>query len=279
MNKLSVTERAAIIRCLVEGNSIRATCRMTGAAKGTVTRLLVAVGKACDDYQDRVLRNLKPARIQADEIWCYVGSKAKNTSSEKRAEGCGDAWTWVALDADSKLAITWLVGDRDGEHAKVFMSDLAGRVVSRPQITTDALAAYRTAIAKAFGEEADYATAEKYYGSDPAIPEGRYSPAKCLGCRKKAESGNPDPKHVSTSHVERQNLTMRMNMRRFTRLTNGFSKKLDNLRAAVALHFMHYNFCRIHQTTRITPAMAAGVVDNVWEVEDMIGLLEGVAAK
>ncbi len=272
MNQLTTDKRAAIIRALVEGNSIRATCRMTGAAKGTVTRLLVEVGQACDNYLDRAVRGLTCKRIQCDEIWSFCYAKQKNAADSKRPDEAGDVWTWVALDSDTKLVVTWLMGKRDRNHAMVFMSDLSGRIVNRPQISTDGFAAYKLAVAKAFGDEADFAMVEKYFGSPGTTPETRYSPSVCLGCRKMRRAGNPDPKHISTSHVERQNLTMRMGMRRFTRLTNGFSKKLANMRAALALHYMHYNFCRAHQSLRVTPAMEAGIAGHVWEVEELVSL-------
>jgi len=262
------------VACLVEGNSIRATCRMTGAAKGTVLKLLTDLGCACREYQDRVLRDLPCKRVQCDEIWSFCYAKAKNIPEEKQGEwGYGDVWTWTAIDADTKLVPSFLVGTRDGGTAYTFVHDLADRLRGRVQLTTDGYRAYLEAVEDAFGSEIDYAMLVKLYGTDPAAPETRYGPAKCLGCRRDAISGRPDPAHVSTSFVERQNLTMRMSMRRFTRLTNAFSKKVQNLEHAVALHFMHYNFARVHQTLRVTPAMEAGVSNHVWSIDEIVGLL------
>ena len=274
MNKLSIAARARVLACLVEGNSIRATVRMTGAAKNTVVKLLADVGAACAAYQDKTLRNLPCKRLQCDEIWSFVYAKAKNVPTAKAApEGAGDAWTWTAIDADSKLVAAWMVGPRDGGIAYDFMQDLAGRLASRVQLTTDGHKAYLEAVEGAFGADIDYAMLVKLYGNEPNQgPERKYSPNVCLGARPTTVAGNPDMAHVSTSYVERQNLTMRMSMRRFTRLTNGFSKKLENLGHAVALHFMYYNFGRIHQTLRITPAMAAGISDHVWELEEIAAL-------
>jgi IS1 family transposase len=276
MNKLDIKKRAQILSCLVEGNSIRATVRMTGAAKNTVVKLLADVGAACAAYQDKALRNLPCKRLQCDEIWSFVYAKAKNVPTAKAApEGAGDAWTWTAIDADTKLVAAWMIGPRDGGVAYDFMQDLAGRLASRVQLTTDGLKAYLEAVEGAFGADIDYAQLVKLYGDAPnAGPERKYSPNVCLGARPTTVTGKPDMAHVSTSYVERQNLTMRMSMRRFTRLTNGFSKKLENLGYAVALHFMYYNFGRIHQTLRITPAMAAGVSDHVWELEEIAALAD-----
>ena len=276
MNKLDIKTRARILACLVEGNSIRATVRMTGAAKNTVVKLLADVGAACAAYQDKTLRNLPCKRLQCDEIWSFVYAKAKNVPTAKAApEGAGDAWTWTAIDADTKLVATWMIGPRDGGVAYDFMQDLGGRLASRVQLTTDGLKAYLEAVEGAFGADIDYAQLVKLYGDAPnAGPERKYSPNVCLGARPTTVTGNPDMAHVSTSYVERQNLTMRMSMRRFTRLTNGFSKKLENLGFAVALHFMYYNFGRIHQSLRITPAMAAGVSDHVWSLEEIAALAD-----
>ena len=272
MNKLSPQERAQVLGCLVEGNSIRATVRLTGAAKNTVTKLLVDVGKACREYQDKALRNLPCKRIQVDEVWAFCYAKQKNLPPEKAGQfGYGDVWTWTAICADTKLVPSWMVGDRDTEWASAFMNDLAGRLADRVQLTSDGHRPYLQAVAGAFGNEIDYAMLDKLYGM-PDGYEGKYSPAKCLGSRKRVVSGEPDPMLISTSYAERQNLTMRMQMRRFTRLTNAFSKKVENLDAAVSLYFMHYNFVRIHQTTRVTPAMAAGVTDRVWSLEDIARL-------
>jgi IS1 family transposase len=274
MNKLSTEERTRVVAALVEGNSLRAVTRMTGVHRTTIQNLLVDLGEACSDYQDKVFRNLKCKRIQCDEIWSFIGSKAKNTAPEKRAQGCGDCWTWVALDADTKLIPTWFVASsRDAGAAYHFMHDLAERLEHRVQLTTDGHRAYLYAVEDAFGANIDFAQLVKIYGPSPEGPERQYSPAQCMGARKAVISGKPEFDHISTSYVERQNLTMRMQMRRFTRLTNGFSKKLENHEHAVALHFMHYNFCRIHQTLRCTPAMEAGVTDHVWTLDEIIALL------
>jgi IS1 family transposase len=275
MNCLDNTTRAKVVGCLIEGCSVRATVRMTGVSKTTVMKLLADLGAACAAYHDRYVRNLKVRRLQADEIWQFVGAKAKNASAEKKQEGWGDVWTWVGLDADTKLVVSYLVGGRDAGWAMDFMNDCASRIVGRVQVTTDGHRSYLEAVEGAFGMDCDYAMLQKIYGASMEN-ETRYSPAKCIGCDMKVISGNPDPKHVSTSFVERQNLTMRMHMRRFTRLTNAFSKKLENLKAAVALHFAHYNLVRIHKTLRCTPAMAAGVADRLWSMTD---LLETVSAE
>jgi IS1 family transposase len=274
MNKLSLTKRTQIVACLVEGNSIRATCRMTGAAKGTVLKLLRDLGCAAREYQDKALRNLPCKRVQCDEIWAFVGAKQKNVPAERQGEfGIGDVWTWTALCADTKLIASFCVGTRDGDTAFAFMTDLASRLAHRVQLTTDAHKAYLNAVEEVFAGDIDYAKLVKLYGAVSA-GAGRYSPPKCNGCRRERVNGNPDPLHVSTSYVERQNLTMRMSMRRFTRLTNAFSKKVENLEHAVALHFLHYNFARIHQTLRVTPAMEAGIADHVWSIEEIVGLLD-----
>ena len=272
MNRLDAATQARVINCLVEGCSIRATVRMTGAAKNTVVKLLADIGCACAGYHNRTVRGLKVRRLQADEIWCFVGAKAKNVRAEKKLEGWGDIWTWVGIDADTKLVVSYLVGGRDGGWAKEFMEDCASRISNRVQITTDGHRMYLDAVENAFGADIDYAMLQKIYGA-PADNDTRYSPATCIGCDMKVVSGNPDPKHVSTSFVERQNLTMRMQMRRFTRLTNGFSKKADNHRHMVALHYMYYNFCRVHQTLRCTPAMEAGLTDHIWGLAELIALL------
>lgn len=255
MNKLDIKKQAQIISALVEGNSIRATCRMTGAAKGTVLKLLADVGQACAEYQDGTLRNLSCKRIQCDEIWSFCYAKDKNVPEDKQGQfGYGDVWTWTAICADSKLVPSFYIGSRDIESAKVFMKDLASRMKHRIQITTDGHKAYIEAVEDAFGSDVDYSQIVKLYGVERIEAEARYNPAKCIGAKKNRIKGNPDDESVSTSYVERQNLTMRMSMRRFTRLTNAFSKKIDNLHHALALHFMYYNFCRIHQTLRVTPA-------------------------
>lgn len=276
MNKLSTEKRVRVIAALVEGNSIRATVRMTGVAKNTVIKLLCDLGRACSDYQDRTLRNLSCARIQVDEIWSFVYAKAKNMPANKSCEpGVGDVWTWVAIDADTKLVPSYMLGGRDAGAATRFLRDLASRLSHRVQLTSDGHAAYLNAVHDAFGEDIDYSVVIKLYGSDhnPNKPETKYSPGKCNGSRHLKILGNPDRKHVSTSYVERNNLTMRMSMRRFTRLTNAFSKKVENLVHAVSLHFMHYNFCQKHQTLGMTPAEAAGVADHRWTIEELIGLL------
>lgn len=274
MNKLDTKRRAQIVAALVEGNSIRSTCRMTGAALHTVLRLLNEIGCACAEFHNRYVRDLHVRRVQCDEIWSFVGAKKKNVTVEKKAEGWGDVWTWTAIDADSKLCISYLVGGRDAGWAMDFMEDCASRIRGRVQITTDAHRAYLEAVEGAFGMDVDFAQLQKIFGAPSEEEIRRYSPAKCIGCDMKVVLGNPDPQHVSTSYVERQNLTMRMSMRRFTRLTNAFSKKVDNHRHAVALYFFYYNFCRVHQTLRVTPAMEAGLADHIWSLEELVGLLD-----
>lgn len=274
MNKLTRQNRVKVLAALVEGNSIRSTVRMTGVAKNTVVKLLEDVGSVCAEYQDKVLRDLNCKRIQCDEIWSFCYAKQKNVPKDKQGQfGYGDVWTWVAIDADTKLAVSWLVGLRDAEHAKVLMDDIKDRVSNRVQLTTDGFRAYMEAVDGVFGADIDYAMLVKLYGKEKT-EAGKYSPPKCIGARRQSLIGKPDKKHVSTSYVERQNLTMRMSMRRFTRLTNAFSKKIQNLEYAVALHFMHYNFCRIHKTLKVTPAMEAGVTDRLWDIEDIVKLLE-----
>lgn len=273
MNRLSKDKQKQIIAALVEGNSIRATSRMTGAAKGTVTKLLVDVGRACLGYQHRVLKDLPCKNIQCDEIWAFCYAKARNVPEDKKDKfGYGDVWTFTSICADTKLVPTWYIGNRDLESATTFMKDLAGRLANRVQLTTDGHAMYLDAVPTAFGRDIDYSQLIKIYGKNPET-EVRYSPAQCTGVRAKEVIGYPEGKYVSTSYVERQNLTMRMNMRRFTRLTNAFSKKVENLGHAVALHFMYYNFCRIHQSLRCTPAMRAKVTDRLWEIEDILNLI------
>ncbi len=273
MNCLDNETRSKVVNCLIEGCSIRATVRMTGVAKNTVVKLLADLGCACAAYHNQFVRNLKVRRLQADEIWCFVGAKAKNVRAEKKQEGWGDIWTWVGIDADTKLVVSYLVGGRDGGWAKDFMEDCASRITNRVQITTDGHRVYLDAVENAFGADIDYAQLQKIYGAPSDEESRRYSPAKCIGCDLKVVSGDPDPAHVSTSFVERQNLTMRMHMRRFTRLTNGFSKKVDNHRHSVSLHYMFYNFCRIHQMLKVTPAMEAGITDHVWSVEELCALM------
>ena len=275
MNKLSTEKRAQIIGMLVEGNSMRSVSRMADCSINTVTKLLIDVGKACAEYQDKALRNLTCKRIQCDEIWSFCYSKEKNVPEEHRGElGYGDVYTWTAMCADTKLVPSFLVGRRDMAHAKVFIQDLADRLKNRVQLTTDGHKVYLDAIENAFAGDIDYAMLVKLYETSPTEDQRKYSPVDCTGTKIRKISGNPSPQYVSTSFVERQNLTMRMSMRRFTRLTNGFSKKVENLFYAVALHFMYYNFARIHKTLRVTPAMEAGIADHVWTLEEIIGLLD-----
>src|SRR3989441_9121454 len=278
MNRLPLERRAQIVGMLAEGNSLRATSRLADVSINTVTKLLLDVGAACEKYQDETLRNLKSRRIQCDEIWAFVYAKAKNLPEKyKGAVGYGDVWTWTALDADTKLVPSWAVGRRDGFTARAFISDLADRLATRVQLTTDGHKVYLEAVEGAFGKALDYDMLVKTYEGDRgkhAPAERRYSPAVCTGEFKQRITGDPDPANISTSFVERQNLTMRMSMRRFTRLTNAFSKKMDNHKAAVALHFMHYNFARIHKTLRVTPAMEAGIADHVWSLAEIAALAQ-----
>jgi IS1 family transposase len=276
MNRLSTARRSSVIAALVEGNSLRATSRMTGVALNTVTKLLVDLGTVCSIHQDRVMRDLPCERIQVDEAWTFVYAKQKNVPADKRDEA-GDVWTWVAIDADTKLVPTYRVASRDLEDAIVFMRDVAARMRNRVQLTTDGYRPYITAVEDAFDGDVDYAMLVKLYGnsSDPRKPERRYSPGECYSAIPQRITGEPKAEHVSTSYVERQNLTMRMSMRRFTRLTNAFSKKVENLTAAVSLHFFHYNFCRPHKSLDgQTPAMAAGVSNHRWTLDEMLALLD-----
>lgn len=277
MNRLPTTKRLQVIAALVEGASINAAVRMTGVAKHTVLNLLRDLGCAAAAHHHRHVRGVRVRRLQCDEIWSFVGCKKKNASLEQKADGWGDVWTWTAIDADTKLCVTYYMGGRGKGDALAFMRDCASRIIGRPQITTDSHRPYLQAVEEAFGADADYAMLHKIYGA-PIPDESRYSPATCIGCDLKVVSGDPDPKHVSTSYVERQNLTMRMSMRRFTRLTNAFSKKLENHGHALALYFMHYNFCRVHKTLRVTPAMEAGLADHVWSLEELLALLDKPAA-
>ncbi len=273
MNKLIKEKQVQVVAALVEGNSIRATCRMTGVAKNTVVNLLADLGKACAEYQDKVFRNLTCSHIQCDEIWAFCYAKEKNVPDDKKGHfGYGDVWTFTALDAETKLVPTWHLGSRDLQNATIFMKDLAGRLKNRVQLTTDGHKMYLEAIENAFGGEIDFSQIVKIYGNTEESQK-RYSPAQCIRTEKHKITGNPENEGISTSYVERQNLTMRMNMRRFTRLTNGFSKKVENLGYTIALHFMYYNFCRIHQSLRITPAMAAKVTSQLWDIEDILNLL------
>jgi IS1 family transposase len=278
MNTLTNDERIRVIAALVEGNSIRSTSRMTGVARNTVTKLLVDLGEACMAFHDKHVRNVRVRRLQCDEIWAYVGAKAKNVSAEKKEIGWGDIWTWVGLDAGTKLVVSYLVGGRGAGWAHDFMQDCARRIKGRVQVTTDGHKAYLEAVEAVFGMDCDYAQIHKIFGASDE-PEKRYSPATCIGCDLKVISGNPDPKHVSTSYVERQNLTMRMSMRRFTCLANAFSKKLENHAYAVALHFMYCNYVRIHQTLRVTPAMEAGLSSHPWTIQELVEMGEKAMPK
>lgn len=274
MNKLSQVERVQVIRCLVDGCSMRATSRITGVARNTIDKLLVELGAACSRYQDNTLRNLRTERVQIDEVWAFVYAKQKQVTPEMAEERyAGDAWTWAAIDAYTKLVPCWTIGRRDADSAVTFVSDLARRLADRVQLTSDGLWTYLTAVTAAFGESVDYAMLVRVYGNDPEA-EKRYSPAICTACKKEAIIGDPDPKHISTSYIERQNFTMRMGIRRFTRLTNAFSKKIENHAAAVSLHMMYYNFARVHMTIKTTPAVASGVADHLWSIEEIIALMD-----
>lgn len=278
MNRLTTAKRVAVIAALVEGNSIRATARMTNVCKPAILKLLSDIGPVCAEFHDRTVRNVKASRVQVDEIWQFVYAKAKNVPEKRRGEfGCGDVWTWVGIDADSKLIVSWFVGQRDWNAAYSLMLDLSARLANRIQLTTDGNRLYVAAVDAAFDGSVDYAMLKKVYGFDQT--ETRYSPAKMVTTETEVITGNPNPLHISTSYIERQNLTMRMSMRRFTRLTNGFSKKVENHSYAVALHFVHYNFVRIHKTLRVTPAMQAGLTDHVWSIEEIVALLQISEAK
>jgi len=275
MNKLSTSDRVNIVRCLVDGCSMRATSRITGIARNTIDKLLIELGAACLEYQDRTLRNLSCKRAQVDECWAFCYAKPKNVTPEiaTKKPFAGGVWTWAAIDADTKLIPSWIIGPRDSVTARIFVNDLANRLADRIQLTSDGPNVYLAAVEKAFRGDVDYAILVKIYGA-ANDGEKRYSPAECISCEKHETVGYPDPKYVSTSYIERANLTMRMGERRFTRLTNAFSKKLENHAAAVALHMMHYNFSRIHQTLKVTPAMAAGVTDKLWKIENIVALLD-----
>jgi len=280
MRKLHAPERARILHMLCEGQSIRAIERITGVSKNTVAKLLLDAGAVCAAYQDATLRNLPSKRVQVDEIWSFTYAKQKNVPAAKAApEHAGDTWTWTAIDADSKLVMSWLVGGRDGEYAMAFVDDLSRRLTNRVQLTSDGRKVYLDAVEGAFGADVDYAMLVKIYGNSPENIKGRYSPAECTSAKKVPVEGSRNPEHISTSFAERQNLTMQMLMRRFTRLTNGFSKKVEQHANAVALHFMYYNFGRIHKTLRMTPAMAAGLSDKLWEVSDIVALIEATEAE
>jgi IS1 family transposase len=274
MNKSSPERRAQILGMMVEGVSIRAISRMTGASKNTIVKLLADAGNACAEYQDRTLRHLPCKRIQADEIWSFVYAKAKNVPEKLRGQfDIGDVWTWTTLCADTKLVPSFYVGPRDAYSAHHVMKDVASRLTNRVQLTTDGFHCYLNAVDAAFPHGIDYAMLVKMYATDP-MEEKRYSPSICLSSERKIISGSPDPEHINTSDVERQNLSTRMGIRRFTRLTNAFSKKLENHIHALSIYFMHYNFVRIHQTIRCSPALEAGVTDRLWSLEDMVGIVD-----
>ena len=275
MNKLPIERKAQIIRLLVEGNSIRAITRITGASKNTVIKLLISVGNACQRFHNEKVVNIRSERLQCDEIWSFCYAKEKNVTHAIR-EGSGDVWTWVAIDADTKMVVSWVVGDRGADTACVFMNDVADRLANRVQVTTDGHRAYLVAVDRAFDNDIDYAQLVKMYGGSEGTSdnEKKYSPAECTGIRKTRITGDPNPKFVSTSYVERQNLTMRMHMRRFTRLTNAFSKKLENHCYAIALHFVYYNFVKIHQSLSVPPAMQAGLIKRLMTIEDIVRLAE-----
>jgi IS1 family transposase len=274
MNKLSKEERAKIIGCLVEGCSLRSTERMTGFSKKAIARLQVEIGKACMDYSDKVMRDLPCKVLQVDELWSFCYCKERNVPEvENQNEGIGDAWVWIALDAENKLIPAYHVGKRTPNDAYVFLGDLKKRLANRVQLTSDGSFAYLQAVSVTFNDDIDYSQLVKLYGK-PQFNDSRYSPPVCVGARKKKMIGNPDRNLISTSFIERQNLTIRMQSRRFTRLTNAFSKKLENHKMACALHFFHYNFCRIHQTLRVTPVMQAGIENHVWSIVEIADLLE-----
>jgi len=275
MNKLEASERAHILQLLCEGMAIRAVARVTGKSKNTITKLMIDAGKVLGAYQDEVFVNLKTKRVQVDEIWSFTYAKQKNVAAAKAApDGAGDTWTWTAIDSDTKLVLSWLVGGRDGDYAMAFMVDLRSRLANLVQLMSDGHRAYLEAVEGAFGGDVHYAQLVKIYGNSPDNAKGCYSSADCTGIKKTPVEGKPDTAHVSTSFVERQNLTMRVHMRRFTRLTNGFSKKVENHAHSVALHFMYYNFVRIHKTLKVSPAMAAGVTNTLWEMTDVVALIE-----
>jgi IS1 family transposase len=275
MNKLPVAKRIQILSMLCEGASMRSVSRLADVSINTVAKLLVDAGRVCAQFHDETVRGLRSKRVQVDEIWSFTYAKKKNLTPEiaEKVGGAGDTWTWTALDADSKLIVSWLVGARDAAYANAFINDVAERVTGRIQLTSDGHKPYLEAVEGAFGADVDYAVLQKLYGADPEN-EKRYSPAKCIGVDCKIVTGDPNPKHISTSYVERQNLTMRMHMRRFTRLTNAFSKKFENHVHMVALYTVFYNFTKIHKTTRVTPAMAAGLMDRVWDMADVVRLIE-----
>ncbi|WP_306025712.1 IS1 family transposase [Oceaniradius stylonematis] len=279
-NVLPTAKRAQILHMLVEGNSMRATSRMADVSINTVSKLLVDAGEACAEYHDKTVRNVKAERVQCDEIWSFVAAKQKNVETMKEpVDGAGDVWTWTALDADSKLIVSYLVGGRSAEYADAFIADVAERLANRVQLTTDGHAAYLEAVEGAFGADVDFAQLVKLYGTAPDAAKGRYSPAECIGARKTPVEGDPDEAHISTSYVERMNLNIRMGNRRFTRLTNAFSKKIENHLHMLSLYFVHYNFCRMHKSLRMSPAMAAGVSDTLRDMEWIVGLIDARAPK
>ncbi len=282
MNKLPLEKRVQILSMLCEGSSMRSISRVVDVSFNTVVKLLADAGAACAAYHDETVRNVAAERVQCDEIWSFCYAKAKNVPAAKKAPAvAGDVWTWTALDAGSKLIVGWLVGGRDAEYANEFMQDVASRLANRVQLTTDGHVAYLEAVEAAFGAGVDFAQLVKLYGAAPAgsEQERRYSSGKCVGTRKEHFEGKPDPKHISTSYVERQNLTMRMSMRRYTRLTNAFSKRIENHCRALALYFVWYNFVRIHKSLRVTPAMAAGVTDTLRDMEWVVSLIDARAPK
>ena len=278
MNRLSTTKRAQIVAALIEGNSVRGTCRLTGVSKDAVLKLIPELGVACRQHHDAAVRGVRTRRVQCDEVWSFCYAKEKNVPVAKEGTGAGSVWTWTAIDADTKLILSYLCGGRDASYACQFMEDLASRVTTRIQITTDGHRAYAEAVEGAFGMDVDYAMLIKLYGAPTDNPDSRYSPAQCIGIRTGILSGNPDRQHISTSFVERQNLNLQMGVRRFTRLTNAFSKKFENHCHMVAIYHAYYNFCRVHQTLRVTPAMEAGLTDHIWSVAELVNLLESPVA-
>ena len=280
MNKLPLEKRVLILNMLCEGSSMRSISRTVGVSINTVTKLLIDAGNACAAYHDETVRDVKAQKVQCDEIWSFCYAKAKNVRGAKAApQEAGDVWTWTAIDSDSKMILSWMAGGRDSEYAIEFMDDLCARLANRVQLTTDGHKAYLEAVEGAFGADVDYAQLVKLYGAAPESAKGRYSPAECIGAKKRPVEGDPDLAHVSTSHVERHNLTMRMSMRRFTRLTNAFSKKVENHIHALSLYFVWYNFCRIHKAHKVSPAMAAGVTNTLRDMEWIVGLIDARAPK